>query len=294
MHYLCLRSCLEVVRPEAVMFHYEEEPWGPLWDEIKPAIRLRPISSSLRLPQLEYAAGSASSAYRYAHTSDFLRVAILQEEGGVYADMDTLFVRPFPAHLYENDYVMGHERVDPLVPAAAVGGSLCNALLMAKAGSEFGHLWQNAMHGEFDGSWSRHSTFLPYKLSQTHPLLIHVEPESSFFYLDWTAHGIERLFSREETLPASVCSLHLWSHLWWDASRTDVSRFHQGRLTGEYVACARSTYARYARPFLPKQLSASSRARWRFTVGRQLLEDTAARLRESAQNRLRPGGSASA
>ena len=34
--------------------------------------------------------------YRYAHAADFLRLDVLIAEGGVYADIDTLFVSRLP------------------------------------------------------------------------------------------------------------------------------------------------------------------------------------------------------
>jgi hypothetical protein len=281
-HYLCLRSCIEVNRPEVVNFHYRNEPWGPLWDLVSPQITLCPLPASVPLDTYAYPETSASQNYRYAHTSDFLRVAILEREGGVYADMDTLFLKPYPDRLYRAPFVMGHERVDPHVPSTSLGGSLCNAVLLSELGSRFAQIWQQQMAASFDGSWSRHSTFLPYELSRSHPETIAVEPESSFFFLDWTREGIRRLFETAEDLPENAYSLHLWAHLWWDSTRTDVSRFHADRLTPEYVAYADTTYARYARPFLPKDLPLASRASW--TIQQAILnaQDAAARMKHRA------------
>jgi len=262
-HYLCLRSCIEVNHPKVVNFHYRNKPWGFLWDVVSPHLTLRPIGESLPLHAYSYPDASASQQYRYAHTSDFLRVSILEREGGVYADMDTLFIKPYPERLYQAPFVMGHELVDPHVASASLGGSLCNAVLLSEPGARFAQLWQQQMASCFDGSWSRHSTFLPYELSRAHPETITVEPESSFFHLDWTREGIHRLFERAEQLPEDVYSLHLWAHLWWDNTRTDVSRFHSGHLTPEYVAYADTTYANYARRFLPENLKLGSKAAWK-------------------------------
>jgi hypothetical protein len=209
-----------------------------------------------------YPKASPSEDYRYAHTSDFLRVAILEREGGVYADIDTLFIQPYPDRLYQAPFVMGHELVDPYVPSASLGGSLCNAVILSEPRARFAQRWQQRMASRFDGSWSRHSTFLPYELSREHPDTIAVEPETSFFHLDWTREGIRRLFETSERLPENAYSLHLWAHLWWDSTRTDVSRFHADRLTPEYVAYADTTYAHYARRFLPNHLKLGSRAAW--------------------------------
>jgi hypothetical protein len=286
-HYLCLRSCIEVNRPAAVNFHYRNMPWGPLWDLVVSQITLRPLAESVPLDTYAYPEASTSVTYRYAHTSDFLRVAILEREGGVYADIDTLFIRPYPDRLYQHPFVMGHELVDPHVPSATLGGSLCNAVLLSEPGARFAQLWQQQMASSFDGSWSRHSTFLPYEISRAHPETIAVEPESSFFHLDWTREGIRRLFETSETLPDSVYSLHLWAHLWWESGRTDVSRFHADRLTPEYIAYANTTYARYARRFLPANLKLGSRAAW--TTQRAIAQatDAASILKARAAARVR-------
>ena len=262
LHYLTLRSCLQVNQPQAIRMHYRHEPWGPLWGRVRDQIELCRIDRPLPLSDHSYPSGSASAAFRYAHSSDFLRLDILLREGGVYADMDTLFVRPYPDELFQHSFVMGRETADPHVKYAHGGGSLCNALFFAARGAEFAGLWRREMEAAFDGSWSRHSTFLPYELSLRNPGLIHVEPTTSFFHLDWTREGVRDLFERSVELPTSVYSLHLWAHLWADRARTDVTRFHEGRLTPAYVRYADTTFARYARPWLPDDLEAENAFAW--------------------------------
>ena len=251
LHYLCLASCLEVNRPERVVVHCLHQPWGPLWERIRPRIEVAAINPASLPGELPYD-DPAIARFSYAHQADFIRLQLLLEHGGVYADMDTLFVRqPEPA-LFDMPCVMGRECVD----VAAAGdnqGSLCNALIMAEPDSEFIRRWLDAMPTAFDGSWSNHSTFLPYRLSQEYPALIHVEPESRFFYLDWTPSGIGDLFERAVALPDDGLSLHLWAHLWWDRERTDFSRFSADQFTAAYVRTAGTTYARLARRFLPPE-----------------------------------------
>jgi hypothetical protein len=285
-HFLCLQSCLQVNQPDVVKFHYRHEPWGPLWDRIKRHLCLCALDESLPLSGYHYPAGSSSADYRYAHSSDFLRVDILRREGGVYADMDTLFLQPYPEELYQRPFVMGHETVDPYAAHASIGGSLCNALFFSEPGAEFAGLWQENMLSAFDGTWSRHSTFLPFELSQSHPATVHVEPTTSFFHLDWTQEGVRDLFERSVVLPENAYSLHLWAHLWWDSSRTDVSRFHAGRLTAEYVAHADTTYARYARRFLPGDLDVGSASGWKRHQAGYALRDAAAEAAKSSRAAL--------
>jgi hypothetical protein len=256
-HYLCLASCLGVNRPEAIHFHYEHEPWGEYWERIKPLLTLQRVLGERFRADARYT-DPELARYSYAHHADFLRLEILVREGGVYADIDTLFVKPLAGELFSKPFVMGHERVDSTRSEARLGGSLCNAFIMSAPQAEFGRRWIGSMDAEFDGSWSRHSTFLPYRLSCEHPELIHVEPESSFFKLDWSRGGIADLFERNRADTQDVYSLHLWQHLWWESRRVDYSRFHAGRLTPAYVRHAETTFARLARRFLPEDLQASA------------------------------------
>ena len=175
-------------------------------------------------------------------------------EGGVYADMDTLFLKPMPVSWFERRCILGHEKPPP---EAKGEGSLCNAFIAAEPRSEFCRLWLAKMADAFDGSWSNHSTLLPYRLAQAFPDLLDVEPETAFFSLDWTREGLAGLFLHDVALPEDAYSLHLWSHLWFDAHRLDFCHFSADALTVDYVAFAATTYARHARTFLPPSCRAN-------------------------------------
>lgn len=282
MHYLCLASCLAVNRPDRVMFHYVNEPWGPLWDRIRPQLTLRRITMDARILGHAYADASLAP-FRYAHLADVARLEALEEFGGVYADMDTLFVAPLPESLFEHPFTMGRERLDTsLEVAREAGGSLCNAWLMGEPGAAFVRRWMDGLHEAFGESWSEHSTFLPHRLAVASPQDIHIEPERSFFHYDWTPGGLRSLFVARCTVPDGVYSLHLWAHLWWSPDRHDFSTFHSGRLTPAYVRFADTPYARGARPFLPPDLPGQDRGTWRREQAAAALEDAMGWWRQRA------------
>jgi len=256
MYYLCLESCLQVNRPDAVFFHHHFEPYGEWWERIKPKLQLRHIALERFVADYDYA-DPRIAAFRYAHMSDFARLRILHDEGGFYADIDTLFLRPVPSSWRSRHFIIGRETVPP---QANQDGSLCNAWLGSRPGSEFCGIWLDRLQTAFDGQWSNHSTLLPYRLSRQLPWLLDVEPTTSFYALDWTPQGIADLFLRHVILPDDAYSLHLWNHLWIDPRRVDFSHFHGNRLTMDYVRFAGSTYAKHARRFLPPGLSANRAA----------------------------------
>ena len=263
MYYLCLKSCIAVNRPERVVFHCLHEPWGPYWDRIRPALDVRSIEANETISAFAYA-DPAMERYRYAHLADIARLNVLITQGGIYADIDTLFVAPVPREFFDRSCTLGTERADWRQAAIrSAGGSLCNAWIMAEPDAPFLTLWRDAFWSGFDGSWSAHSTALPYRLSREHPDTITIEAARSFFHFDWTASGIRSLFEQKKILPQGVYSLHLWEHLWWDSARRDMSCFHAGRSTPAYVRHANTTYATYARRHLPEDARGQDEATWR-------------------------------
>ena len=249
MHYLCLKSCIEINKPSHVYLYYHYEPFGYYWELIKPYLTLEKVSTDAIASKLRYH-DKAVSVYQYAHVADFIRLEKILEKGGIYADIDTLFVRSVPQHFFDQQFVLGKEP-DIVDEKGKHKSSLCNAYIASQKGAEFGQLWLSKMLTHFDGSWSNHSTVLPAKLSKEHPSLIYVAPQSAFYDFIWTMEGIANLFENKINVSPDVYSIHLWAHLWWDRSRKDFSNFHHKLLNHAYVNRAETTYAALAKPFLP-------------------------------------------
>ncbi|MBP7864583.1 MAG: glycosyl transferase [Acidobacteria bacterium] len=287
MYWLGLESCRHVNRPQRILLHYQHEPYGPYWDLIRPHLELHPVEPVRLVTDFVYSDPHVAR-YRYAHSADFVRLDALVAHGGVYADMDTLFVRPLPEALYQKPFVIGREQDVADGPGQAPRPSLCNALLMAEPGAAFARHWREAMETVFDGTWSRHSTGLPWQLSQIHPSMVHLEPEQTFFPYMWTREDLHRLLEAAEEAPDGACSIHLWAHLWESRGRRDFSDFHAGLISESRIRRLDSTYNRIARRFLPPP----SRARaLRYTlldlVAR--VKRRARRLREIRLRRRDPG-----
>ncbi len=251
-HYLAVASCAGVNRPEKILFHYHHEPWGPYWEATLPLVTPVQVELPERVQNFDYGFRNRGCArYRYAHLSDFIRLDALIEHGGVYADIDTIFVRELPERLFEAPLVLGREGDVVCQTTGERRRSLCNALILAEPGAEFAKLWRDGMEQAFDGSWSNHSTLLPQRLAEIHPHLLHIEPERSFYAHPWTREGIHTLLEGCDPDFEGVYSMHLWSHLWWSRWRVGFSTFHAGRLTERYLREVDTTYALAARPWLP-------------------------------------------
>jgi len=253
--YLCLESCRRVNRPQAIHFHYHYEPFGPWWDRIRPHLtlhRVDPVGFITR-NQAYWAhregAFIREQALDYAHQADFLRLEVLAEHGGVYADIDTLFVNPLPEALFRRDFVLGSE--GELTGAdGRTYESLCNAFIMSRPGAPFAGGWLAEMYALFDGTWDRHSCYGAALMRDRMPDAVHVVPQDWFYRYRWTREDLALLLEGLDRERAGILSIHLWSHLWWEPSRRDFSDFNKDMLTERYVRECDTTYNLIARPFL--------------------------------------------
>lgn len=255
LHYLCLRSCLEVNRPELLIVHCLHEPWGMWWERVRPALQIERLHASADVPTVALR-DPRDEPFLYAHESDFLRLQILADEGGFYADMDSLFLRPPSPSWRAAPCIMGEE-CSPLADQGI--GSLCNAWIGAQPGSRFIRRWLHEMPSHYDGSWSHHSTILPWRLSRRDPAGIKVMPETAFYPFPANREGLRSLFEKNHPIPRKANSIHLWHHLWANRANRGFSDFHAGRVTEAYVAHAPTTYAQAARRFLPADIRPTHR-----------------------------------
>ncbi|MDA8310147.1 MAG: glycosyltransferase [Actinomycetota bacterium] len=267
LHYASIESCRRMIEPETIYFHYKHLPWGPWWERIRPELTLDEVDLVPEVTSADYSPGLVPEAYRYAHHSDFIRLDALLAHGGIYADIDTIFVRPFPDELFSAPFVIGRE---PEVRDEFTGElrpSLCNALLMSEPGGQFAQAWRDKIAGALNGSWSNHSGFLSAELSRRMPAEVHVVAEETFFPFSSSAAGLSALLEQRHGVPAESVSVHLWAHLWWERRRRDLSSVHAARYVPSYVRSAPTTLAELTRPFLPDRTPArraGTATRWTY------------------------------
>lgn len=266
VHYVCIESCRQVLKPERIVLYYRHMPYGPWWELIRGRVELVRVEPVALVDAYRYRQRGMNK-YIYAHHSDFIRVERVLDTGGIYADIDTIFVNAIPDQLLEQPFVLGREPdiVDQVT--GAVRPSLCNAVIMAEQNAEFGRLWLEEMPVAFNGSWSEHATLLPQRLAERHPGLVHVEPMRTFYKHPWTRDGLRTLLEGCDRDFDGVVSMHLWSHLWWSRRRRDFSSFHAGRLTERFVREVDTTYNIVARRFLPAPGTIREPSRWRRLFG---------------------------
>ncbi len=251
LHYLAIETCRRILQPETIYLHYHYLPFGVFWDEIRPHLTLARVDLSPEVLAAKYDDRLVPPQYRYAHHADFVRLDALIKHGGVYADIDTVFVRPIPDALYEEKFVIGREPDVRDELTGEVRPSLCNALLMAEPGSVFASTWRARMGAAINGTWSKHSGFLAQALSEELPDEVRVEPQESFFAVPCTLAGLDALLGDGPVDLSRSYSVHLWAHLWWRFDRRDFSARHAGEMSLAHLRTSRSPLAELVRPYLP-------------------------------------------
>ncbi len=251
LHYVAVESARRVLEPDVIYFHYHHEPWGPWWDRIAPHVTPVMVTMVPEVDGADYSSGLVPGGYLYAHHADFIRLDALIRHGGIYADIDTIFVRRPPSDLYSKPFVIGREAPVTSPITGETGPSLCNALMMAEAGSTFAVKWRAEMASKLDGTWSSHSGTLADRLSVEMAGDVHIEPETTFYPFSGDPAGLYGLLLDERRIPDSAVSVHLWAHLWWDRRRYDFTPVHSGWCTPSALRRVSTTLAKLTRPYLP-------------------------------------------
>ncbi len=242
--YLALESCFAVNAPERVSLYILEEPVGDLWERVKPRLDVQRVELQPEVERIP--ATSPLKRFRWAHHADFIRLDKLLDHGGVYADLDTLFVSPIPERLYDERFVIGHEAPVDDRP------SLSNCLMMAEPGSELVAMWRREMSAAFDGqSWTGHSCELVTRLAHAHPELCHLEPMRTFSAFEHTVAGVRRLMTGLDLDLAGIASVHLCAHTWWSPDVVWRTSLFGAMLTADWIRAVDTTYTVLARPYLP-------------------------------------------
>ena len=191
--------------------------------------------------------------YAYAHHADVIRLDLLERDGGVYADIDTIFHRRFPDDLWDAEAVIGREAPVRYPDSPVAEESLSNALIMCRPGAWFVAEWRRRILDAMDGTWSGHSCRLATRLASERPGRARVEPQARFSPFDHTASGLRALLE-EPLRPGALegtSSVHLMAHLWWDQNRRDFLAFSAGDVTEDLIRRSDTPLANLARPFLP-------------------------------------------
>jgi hypothetical protein len=214
VHFLAVMSAKVVNNPEKIYMYYHYEPFGPLWDLLKPHI----ILEKVELPKMI----GDKPILKTAHMADVVRMNKLLEIGGIYFDIDTISYRPY-VDLLNNDCVLAWE---------ARPWYICNAVMMTKPQSEFMKLWTYNYYKFFvSNGWGESSIRLPAVLYSIFPNIVNVLDSEYFFQ---PTHTEFRKIFVDDGVPISnnLITLHLWEQMCMDiVEKIDVQWLHENKHT---------------------------------------------------------------
>jgi hypothetical protein len=256
VHYLAIKSAVELNRPTAVYFHYQYEPAGAYWQRAKDLVIVNKVSAP------DFFMGRP--LYHVAHKADVIRLLMLREMGGIYLDLDTISVKPLTDFL-NCSFAIGEELKIPAVPKnwrqkirytirrrAGVTDSdesgitgLCNAVLLSEKNSSFVNLWideyQSFRSKGRDKFWNEHSVKVPEKLASLFPAIVTKLNPSTFYYPLYDKAGLQSMFEDSIEFPGAYLH-HLWESFSWNP--------YLARLSEVEIKNHDSTYNLIARKYL--------------------------------------------
>lgn len=204
VHYACIRSAVERIKPDRAFLYYEFEPKGHFWDLTKDLVDLVRIEAPREV--------FGRPLLHPAHRADVLRLQKLLECGGIYLDCDVLVHRGFD-DLLANSTVMGYDRED-------AKNGLSNAVILSEPSAPFLRRW----YEEFrtfrskgnDAYYDEHAVMVPMRLAAEFPDEVTTLPNTAFCWPSWAITDLPLMFiSREPLVSPDAYANHLWERGTW-------------------------------------------------------------------------------
>ncbi|KAI8338653.1 hypothetical protein BC941DRAFT_351210 [Chlamydoabsidia padenii] len=179
------------------MFHYHYMPTGPVFELARPYLTM----SKVDLATTTAPFGDRPVTH-FAHQADLVRLAMLEQYGGIYLDLDVIVMASMD-HLLDHEFIMGQEGID-----GSVG--LCNAVILARPHARFLQRWQQTYRTFDQSDWNYHSVVLPGKLAPAFPHEITIMNHTTFFWPLWDSPGLRTLFLEKSYTFDDNLATHIW------------------------------------------------------------------------------------
>jgi Glycosyltransferase sugar-binding region containing DXD motif len=232
IHYACLRSAVERIKPREVRFYCQYEPTGPWWELTRNLVIIEKIDAPRQI--------FGNPLMHGAHQADVVRLQKLLSKGGIYLDTDVFIHKSFDC-LLEHSTVLGEQGINGRVHG------LCNAVILAEAQAPFLQKWY-AEYKWFrsrgqDRFWDEHSVKVPYALAKEFSNEVTVLPQSAFFFPSCMPEGVTSMFASAEPIDLSGSyASHLWERVVWDR--------YLENLTPRQVRRHETNFHRWTRPMI--------------------------------------------
>lgn len=196
---ISILSVMTIQKPETVYFWYNFKPRGKWWNFIKAKAKEVNISIHMKILRPPKEIGG-KEILRLEHASDYSRLKILKQFGGIYMDLDVVILKSLrPLMCYE--MTMGQE----------TEVKVNNGIILAIPGARFIDYWLDVYHLNFNPNiFDFNSVKTAYSLWQKHSSLLHIEPRS-MNHPNWRPNEIKYIYTQNMSYnwKNNYC-LHLW------------------------------------------------------------------------------------
>jgi hypothetical protein len=190
--FVAIKAAKMIYADWQIWVHHDGKIAGENWDRAKQFIdKLVQVSPPDTI--------SGKNIQIVQHKSDWIRLNILREYGGVYLDTDVIAIRPIPPVLRKSNTVLAREKNNDRI---------CNAIIMAKPNSIFINDWiEGYITGYNPNSWSYNSMEYPTLMGKLYTGEVNIQDRQLFFY------GYEDIHTRNLNIDH-----HFFLHFWYTAS----------------------------------------------------------------------------
>ena len=158
--------------------------------------------------------------------SDFDKIQIILNEGGIYLDLDVMVTQSFD-ELRRYNCTLGLERPS----------KICSGVIICTKQHPFLYLWLNGFYEDFRGDWAYNSGHVPTRLINRYRGIIHVDKNTLHRP---NVHEMQKIWGKEKFNWRGNYAVHTWI-------RMAMGRYIQAPPTPETIKTMNSTYGEMAR-----------------------------------------------
>ena len=229
---LAIESAARTQKVDHIYLWHTGEPTGKYYEAIKHRVILKPVE----VPKFTSVERTKNEWTKRAHLKDYLAYKILYEEGGIVADLDTLFLKDITDLLGDYDFVVAmdcekeSQEVYPCNSSMFIGrkGSPITKDLM--------HITKHILNQPWEIQWGSTGPVLVTTVVREHRERVLVTEHGVLG--GFGGHEAKILYDDDGILKENCKVVHLFAHAWKE-------KF--AGITPEYVETSKSLYARLAR-----------------------------------------------
>jgi hypothetical protein len=181
IEYLSIKSILNVLKPDKLKIHGDNQPRSEeLWNELARDPRTEWVH--MQRPLIRYSQNLTESPIQ--HIADIARLEVMYNEGGIYSDMDIIWVRPLDKYRYYDVELVASNDITSY--CNEFPNSIQIGAFLAPPRSNFIKKWLKGYekYHYFPGDYVAISMCEPYKVYEKNPSKVLIDNRLQMIYFN--------------------------------------------------------------------------------------------------------------